>query len=279
MSIQYLVLVLNGRSDQKIKFSLTWLDYLNHMTLLKDVAVVLLGDEKCNNDWILPYMTYHGGKVKVVFLTYDSPLVDNIQFYQWPLGVATYRNFPNYARYEIQPRSPRHNLCNFIGTVYQGSSRQTIVDILTSNSSLDCLLLPRYRWQPKENEESLSRYISILLNSDLTLAPIGINSESYRIYEALSCGSIPVVEDVMSDGNCSCTSQQQRPFRLLKAYNAPLVYLTNWQRELQFILHTHKQLPYEQKVNLRQQALDWYHNFKMRMKEKFISVIKLHIIH
>ena len=116
------------------------------------------------------------------------------------------------------------------------------------------------------------------MNSDLTLAPIGINSESYRIYEAISCGSIPVVEDVMSDGNCSGTLQQT-PFRLLKAYNAPLIYFTDWPRELSTILQSHEKLPYEKKVNLRLQSLDWYHNFKKMMKEQFISIIKLHIIH
>ena len=86
--VQYLVLVLNGRSEEKIIAAKQWLDYLPLYVNLKKVAVVLLGNEKCDNDWILPYVHSHGGLVDVVFLVYDSSLVDNVQFYQWPLGVA-----------------------------------------------------------------------------------------------------------------------------------------------------------------------------------------------
>lgn len=87
-SVKYLVLVLNGRSNDKVENAKQWLDYLPKFTLLKKVAVVLLGSEQCDNDWILPYMSSRGGKVNVVFLVYDSVLIDNNEFYQWPLGVA-----------------------------------------------------------------------------------------------------------------------------------------------------------------------------------------------
>jgi len=51
---------------------------------------VLLGNEHCNNSWILQYMVSAGGPVKIVFITYDSPEIDDQYFFQWPLGVATY---------------------------------------------------------------------------------------------------------------------------------------------------------------------------------------------
>jgi len=86
--VQYLVLVLNGRSEEKIESSKLWLDYLPLYPDLKKLAVVLLGNERCDNNWILPYVHSRGGRVNVVFLVYDSPLIDNLEFYQWPLGVA-----------------------------------------------------------------------------------------------------------------------------------------------------------------------------------------------
>lgn len=55
---------------------------------LRTMAVVLLGDEKCNNNWILQYMKTNGGTIDFVFLTYDSNLIDDENFYQWPLGVS-----------------------------------------------------------------------------------------------------------------------------------------------------------------------------------------------
>lgn len=84
-----LILVLNGREHSKIKSAKEWLDYLPSFKVLQHVAVVLLGNEQCNNDWIKPYMKMNGGLVEYVFLVYDSPEVDNKNFYQWPLGVAT----------------------------------------------------------------------------------------------------------------------------------------------------------------------------------------------
>lgn len=89
MNVEYLVLVLNGREESKIAFARTWLDYLSYLPILRAAAVVMLGNENCNNDWLLPYMEFKGGRIKVAFLTYDSPLIDDVYFYQWPLGVAT----------------------------------------------------------------------------------------------------------------------------------------------------------------------------------------------
>ena len=82
------MLVLNGRPEN-VEFSKTWLKALDNLSQLKNVAVVLLGNEECNNEWIQSFMHYNGGPVKLVFLIYDSPLIDNKSFYQWPLGVAT----------------------------------------------------------------------------------------------------------------------------------------------------------------------------------------------
>lgn len=87
-NVQYLILVLNGRSEEKIMSAKLWLDYLPLYPNLKKMAVVLLGNERCDNNWILPYVRSSGGRIDLVFLVYDSPLVDNVEFYQWPLGVA-----------------------------------------------------------------------------------------------------------------------------------------------------------------------------------------------
>lgn len=83
------MLVLNGREVSKIKAAREWLNYLPLLKDLQHVAVVLLGNEQCNNDWIKHYMKVNGGRIDFVFLVYDSPDIDNRNFYQWPLGVAT----------------------------------------------------------------------------------------------------------------------------------------------------------------------------------------------
>ena len=84
-----LVLVLNGREPEKVQAATRWLDYLPQLPGLVNVAVVLLGNEQCHNQWLQPYLRSKGGPVKAVFLVYDSPEVDDENFFQWPLGVAT----------------------------------------------------------------------------------------------------------------------------------------------------------------------------------------------
>ncbi len=87
--VQHLVLVINGREQSKIEFATMWLDYLQNLPNLKNVAVVLLGNELCDNHWLHRYLQKNGGSVQFVFLVYDSPEIDDHNFYQWPLGVAT----------------------------------------------------------------------------------------------------------------------------------------------------------------------------------------------
>ena len=83
------MLVLNGRSEEKILFAKTWLDFLPKFPNLKSTVLVILGDEQCKNDWIIPYTAKAGGLINTTFIVYDSKLVDNVHFYQFPLGVAT----------------------------------------------------------------------------------------------------------------------------------------------------------------------------------------------
>uniref|UniRef100_A0A146KX82 Transmembrane protein 5 n=1 Tax=Lygus hesperus TaxID=30085 RepID=A0A146KX82_LYGHE len=256
--IEYLVLILNGRSDEKKQAALLWLEYLNVLPHLKRVGIVLLGDEKCRNDWILKYLRKHGGIVDVLFVVYDWKLVDNKDIFQWPLGVATYRRFPAVKDLKITD-SPRKHFCNFVGTVYKNSSRSHLKQMIMDRQfPFSCVSYVREKWLPNETTESLLRYINILKNSDFTLCPVGRNTECYRIYEALSFGSIPVIEDVVTDGQCSS------PLRLLKEYNAPFVYLDNWGHLSSSLGNLTDK--WRQVAKLRNQNVSWYKSFKLLIR-------------
>ena len=54
-----------------------------------------------------------------------------------------------------------------------------------------------------ETEESMSEYVQVIRQSDLTLNPVGLNVECYRIYEAMALGSVPVVEDRATSHTCA----------------------------------------------------------------------------
>ncbi|XP_049783186.1 ribitol-5-phosphate xylosyltransferase 1-like isoform X1 [Schistocerca cancellata] len=270
--VEKLVLVLNGRSEEKINVAKQWLDYVPLYKKLTHIAVVLLGDEGCSNDWLLPYMKSRGGRIDVAFLVYDSPLIDNVQFYQWPLGVAIYRGFPDVKPKDLDLKSSRSLTCNFLGTIYENSSRQLLTDVIKKSGLQDsCYIKGRKKWQPNETPETLKIYMSAILKSDLTLSPVGKNTECYRIYEAMSLGSVPVVEDVVTPGNCDTTADS--PLRLLKQYGAPIIYVKSW-HQLHIVLHQESQLTVEEKAARRIQVTEWYRNFKTHMSASFVQVIE-----
>ena len=274
LTVSNLILVLNGRDKDKIAFTLTWLSALKTASnVLKNVGVILLGDEKCNNNWIQPYLVTHGGPIKFLFVVYDWKRVDDDFIFQWPLGVATYRNFPNPDFMNLNLHITRPYVCNFIATIYPGSSREELIKIMDNDFYRKiCFIKSRSEWQPKETKDSSEVYIDALRLSDLTLSPIGMNHECYRIFEAASYGSVPVLEvnlNHLTKTNCHLKST----YRLFKQFNAPFIYISNWTSELPQLIKNELKLSLEDKINRRIQLVKWYYNFKNSLKNKLLDVI------
>ena len=266
------VLVVNGREPKKIEFARAWLDSLKNLPNLRHVAVVILGNERCENDWLFPYMQIHGGLVQFAFIVYDIPYADSKTFYQWPLGVATYRNFPNVYFMSVDAQKRRKFRCNFLGTLYPNSSRMVLQRVI-NQFGLDnvCFVKTRDSWTPAETAESANDFRYALANSDLTLNPVGMNTECYRIYEACSYGSVPVIEDVVTPGRCK--KDTMSPLNLLKTFKAPFIYLKDW-RDLPKIIENEMRLSHEEIVNRRLKILSWYKTFKDTLRDKFVDVIQ-----
>ncbi|XP_072408006.1 ribitol-5-phosphate xylosyltransferase 1 isoform X4 [Chiloscyllium punctatum] len=274
LDTENVVLVLNGREEGKIKFATQWLHYVQTLLQthkLQHVAVVLLGNEQCENGWIEPYLKKHGGFIDLIFLVYDSPWVNEEDVYQWPLGVATYRNFPIVDLNNLMLHSSRPYLCNFLGTVYKGSSREILLNVLKRERlNTMCLISVREQWLPQETSENLKKYQDALLQSDLTLCPVGINTECYRIYEACSYGSVPVVEDVMTPGQCGNSSVfQNAPLRLLKLMGAPFIFVKDW-KELPAILEKEKAMSLQEKNHRRRLVIEWFKQFRTQEEQRFL---------
>ncbi|XP_066114337.1 ribitol-5-phosphate xylosyltransferase 1 isoform X2 [Saccopteryx bilineata] len=221
VDVSNVVLILNGREKGKVFYATQWLLYVQNLVLtqkLQHVAVVLLGNEHCNNEWINQFLKRNGGFVELLFIIYDSPWINDMDVFQWPLGVAT--------------------------------------------------------WQPQETNESLKNYQEALLQSDLTLCPVGVNTECYRIYEACSYGSVPVVEDVMTAGSCGNASvYHSAPLQLLKSMDAPFIFIKNW-KELPALLEKEKTIILQEKIHRRKMLLNWYQHFKTELKMRFTNILE-----
>lgn len=329
-----LVLVLNGREAAKQQFARMWLDFVADLVVnknnkdaakegeeessprssLKNVGVVLLGREDCDNDWMLPYMAKNGGVVKFAFIVYDSDLIDDVDFFQWPLGVATYRSFPRQClatldedddhnhpnprvnRLPISNRATRLYTCNFLGTVYPNSTREELLRVLKSaplRVQRACMIKVRAEWSPGETDATLAQYVHALTQSDLTLNPAGKNVECYRHFEAMSCGSVPVVlNETTLDGFDEkmkltvIVNDKTKPtsvvsdrcdrksfLRLFRRYGAPFFWVDKWS-DVPNLIAEEMALSQEVKMMRRQEVMKWYRDFLKAMRMRFVEVLE-----
>ena len=81
-----LILAVNGRDKNVQEHAKDWIDTALSLPHVKNLALLVLGEETCENDWLTEYLS--NDAIKVVFIIYDSPLVDDKRIFQWPLGVA-----------------------------------------------------------------------------------------------------------------------------------------------------------------------------------------------
>ena len=261
-----LIIILNGREEGKVNKARAWLDSLlntRKFPKLKNLGIIMLGNEACKNSWLEKFL--ENEILKFLFVVYDIK-TDSEKVFQWPLGVATYRHFPMIHKNVVNVNQKRKYMCNFLGTVYPNSSREKLKQLL-DQETLNCYVKIRSTWLAKESQNSMDLYHQILKDSDFTLCPVGINSESYRIYESMSFGSIPILEDITTPGSCD----SKGPYKLLKKYKAPVIYLKDWS-ELKTIF---KEGTWNDKkiVDLRKQILEWYEVFKYKIREEFLEVV------
>lgn len=103
---------------------------------------------------------------------------------------------------------------------------------------------------------------------------MGVNTECYRIYEACSYGSVPVVEDVMTAGSCGNASvSHNAPLQLLKSMGAPFIFIKNW-KDLPAVLEKEKTIILQEKIQRRKMLLHWYQHFKTELKMRFTNILE-----
>lgn len=102
-----------------------------------------------------------------------------------------------------------------------------------------------------------------------------MNHECYRIYEAFSYLSLPILEENLAHvagkrSNCD----HQSAYRLLKEFDAPVRFVSNWTRDLGAILEDEMKRTSEERLKRRIRLFNWYEKFKDSMRSRFVNVIK-----
>jgi hypothetical protein len=78
--------------------------------------------------------------------------------------------------------------CSFVGSITH-PIRQQMVNVLGNNSNY---ILKYKQWTDKVNDTELNEFMDITSRSIFTLCPRGYGKNSFRMYEAMQLGSIPV---------------------------------------------------------------------------------------
>ena len=152
-----------------------------------------------------------------------------------------------------------------------------------------CALFYTFRWVAHEKTDSMDLYTRALKTSDLTLCPVGQNAESYRIYEAMAMGSVPVIEDVDPTRNCRShvesddllpgrlatlrgrsSSAIQGPHRFLKSLRAPVIFVKSW-KELPALLEKERAMTQEAISERRARIVRWYKGLLETLNKSFLA--------
>lgn len=120
------------------------------------------------------------------------------------------------------PRLPfREMIWSFLGTAWNGRPEKM--------KNLQLLQPHKLTWFKEWNDANMvgrDEYLNILLNSRFVPVPGGQNAETYRFYEALECGCIPVY--VRQDGDAGFIEKQVRKW-------IPIPDLVNWDQATAFL--------------------------------------------
>ena len=212
------------------------------------------------NAWLLHLSdeTYEGGydvyrNFRGVFRNYWSSIFNPLRVMQLPLGYTS-----GFIHEESKSEIDRRMyVWSFLG--HDGKS--TRPDMLEALRTLQ----PNFVHTTEQNRQkhlSKSEYQRILRDSIFVPCSMGnINLESFRVYEALECGAIPILE--------------KRPgldyfARLLDAH--PLPTFGNWRQAASFIASIRDDR--NALVNLQKQCVDWWAAYKQRLRERIESFIQ-----
>lgn len=207
---------------------------------------------------------------------------DPIDFYEWPEVLGVLRNYvredlvesekvkviplgfhwaiPNGEPYIHTPRPPfREFIWSFVGTGW-ANRRDKLAPLRQLPLASKEVFMDQWN-SPKMlgRQENLS----ILLNSWFVACPLGNNAETYRFYEALEAGSVPIV----------VREEKMEGFLKMIAASLPLLIANSWSHaaEIVYILHSKPEMYEEYRNNL----LYAWEMMKKNTKENVKNVFKL----
>ncbi|ETN06115.1 hypothetical protein PPTG_13902 [Phytophthora nicotianae INRA-310] len=248
------------------------------------VGFLALSKESCNNP--NPERFLNNAGIKFGLIPYgDCALVDGKRFTSLPLGPSFEHGFPLNAHHlnpppplasgigrkyllnlmvswtiekptRVQAMMAALQVCGDLEHDTRANSRRCVVEhndmLFKVLQAVDKRLGTAWRWYLSA---APAAYVSTLQQSVFTICPLGKNPEQYRIWEALSSGSIPIVEELPAQcqppgvfyhpaypDSWRCVPEDVHG--VLRRLNAPVLFVSDWKRDLPRLMNR-----YFKKVN------------------------------
>lgn len=219
---------------QDIKDNSKFENYLNRLLTKKlNFRILHISDEALNHN----IQFYNNFGDKVIRMIYSEDYSKRFNVFTIPVGYK-----PGVKKIEVEKKY----LINFVGQIK--SDRQQMLSVFS-------YLEPKFirltnQWNDPQGL-STEDYSKILSQSHFTLCPAGwVSVDSFRINEAMECGSIPV--SILYGG--------KNYFESVYGEN-PFILGNNWQETIELIKSTN----IEEK---KQEVEIWWKNFKDKLKDK-----------
>lgn len=165
--------------------------------------------------------------------------------------------FPTRFPKGIVQMEKREIFCSFVGQV-QNEHRQACVDEL---KKIPNHFIKIAQYFGGVNGLDYPEYINILCNSKVVLCPSGsMCTDSFRVYEALECGALPIVE--------ARSPRDEKHFDYWKEVGADVLPCVHDWRDIKYILENTELI--ERKTK---ECITWWINYKMELKNKLLNAL------
>ena len=213
-------------------------------------------------------------KQKLVIRNYFYELLIDSSFY-FPVGPSMYGTVLANSSSQIDfqtPASQRKHLCQFKGRqTYEYAlahehawERDELFRLAQRGEVGECVVVPIDVFTLREGnyqlESNYTRYIQDLANTAYIPCPAGNNPETFRLYEALEVGAIPLFIQPVWDKNFL-------RFGLWKDYPGPI--FTTWM-DLSTFLNS---ITPEITDMLQERVVTWYSAFKEDVQNKLAKTV------
>lgn len=218
----------------------------NYLAQFKKGTVILASDEDSEWDWKYVIPSHLKAWTQYYFRNKEE------------IKERLLLGFPTRLKdIAVNKNQERKYLVSFVGQV-QNPHRQSCVNALKEIPNHFIKLADGFGGV---NGLEYQDYINIFCQSKVVLCPSGsMCTDSFRTYEALECGALPIVEPR--------SPRDEKHFNYWKEVSAGILPCVHDWNDIAYILNDEKFI--EQKTK---ECIEWWNNYKVELKQKLLTTL------